>query len=112
VAFIGYLAWNAFHLARGRVPPSIFFSVTGLPAPSTGATRALLALSEGRFVDSLLWNPLLGAYLALFAASAWYLVSNYLRLRRLLLPGWLAAAWFGSLLLGWILKFILGPRYW
>lgn len=59
---------------------SAFFPVcfvkhfTGLPCPTCGSTRAVIAYSEGEFWDGFLFNPLL-TILAVFSMGwgGWYL---------------------------------------
>jgi hypothetical protein len=47
----------------------IFRIVTGQPCPACGTTRALGALSEGRLIDSLNFNPL--GIVILLSAIVW-----------------------------------------
>jgi uncharacterized protein DUF2752 len=61
-AFLGYVAWNIFWIAKGRVPPSILTAITGLPCPTTGGCRGVLALIHGDWRRSILWNPLAPVY--------------------------------------------------
>ena len=111
-AFAGYVLWNLFWLARGAIPPSILLYCTGLPCPTTGVCRSLLALRHGHYRLALLLNPLTMPYLALLAASALILLRQFVRRQRLLLPGFLAWCWTASLSLGWAAKFLLGRAYW
>jgi len=41
------------------LPSCLWFSITGVPCPTCGATRGLMALSQGHFREALLLNPLL-----------------------------------------------------
>jgi hypothetical protein len=61
-----WLAWNVADEARHSVPPSacLFKEVTGIPCPSCGTTRALIALLRGDVRGSVMINPF-GALLAL-----------------------------------------------
>ena len=49
--------------------PCIFRSVTGVPCPSCGATRGVLALIDGRLIDAFILNPLLSAGVLAFVAG-------------------------------------------
>src|SRR5579863_4664980 len=69
-AFLGYVAWNIFWIAKGRVPPSILTAITGLPCPTTGGCRGVLALIHGDWRRSILWNPLAPVYSLPFVHSA------------------------------------------
>ena len=108
----GYAAWVLFFLIRGKVPRSIFKSATGLPCPTTGGWRSLLALCRGDWETSLLYNPFTVIFLLLLAASCFFVVRCLLRREPVLLPPWLAFCWFGSLALAWLAKFLIGPAYW
>lgn len=41
------------------VPSCAFRLLTGVPCPTCGSTRAVLAAGQTRFLDALLYNPLL-----------------------------------------------------
>ncbi len=56
------------HLAP-MLRPCLFREVTGIPCPSCGATRGILALMDGRVVDGLTYNPLITAGFAAFLAG-------------------------------------------
>ena len=49
--------------------PCIFHSVTGIPCPTCGATRSVLALLDGRAIESLTFNPLVFASSLVFFAG-------------------------------------------
>lgn len=50
--------------------PCLFHSVTGVPCPSCGATRSVLALLDGHLGDAIAYNPLVFvASLAFFAGG-------------------------------------------
>jgi len=112
IAFGAWLAWNVMWLARGQLPPSALRQLAGLPVPTTGMTRAVLALGEGRWLTALCFSPLGGVYLLLTAVSLMVLVRRWRQRTALVLPRGLAVAWATSLAAGWLLKFLIGPRYW
>jgi hypothetical protein len=105
-----YCLWNAFWLAQGRLAPSLFLALTGLPAPTTGATRATLQLCQGHWRESLRYNPLAVPLGLLFALCLGWLVAQALRRRRLRLPGWVAWAWAVVLGLAWVVQLARWPR--
>ena len=111
-AFAAYVLWNLIWLAQGAIPPSILLYSTGLPCPTTGVCRSLLAFLRGDYRQGLLFNPFTLPYLSLLAASSLILLSQILRRRRPRLPGFLAACWATSLALGWAAKFLIGRAYW
>ncbi len=51
------------------LPPCFFHQITGLPCPTCGGTRAVLALLSGDVSGALHANPLVTAILALFAGG-------------------------------------------
>ena len=60
--------------ADGRIAhlPSVcpFYSLTGLPCPGCGLTRAFVCLAHGRLDESLHWHPL-GGLLFVLCAAIW-----------------------------------------
>ena len=106
-AFAVYAAWNLAWLSRGRVPPSILYAVTGVPCPTTGCTRSLLALAHGDLTESLLLNPFTLVYLALLAMTFLALLKRFCARQPMTLPTWVGWAWAASLLAGWVAKITL-----
>ena len=112
IAFGGYVLWNATWLLRGCTPPSILTFCTGLPCPTTGMTRSVLALSRGDMQSFFLFNPLTSVYVALTGISAVMLLRRFLQTREAILPASVGWAWLLVLVTGWITKFALGSKYW
>jgi len=56
------------HLAP-MLRPCVFREVTGIPCPSCGTTRGVLALIDGRPLEALTLNPLMAAGFAAFLAG-------------------------------------------
>ena len=111
-AFSLYLFWNAYWIGMGEIPDSILRAFAGIPSPTTGGTRSIVALIHREWAQSLLWNPLTIVYMALMASSVWLLGHQAMGGKRLALPPILAWLWAGSLVAGWILKLTIGPEYW
>jgi hypothetical protein len=44
--------------ALSSVGPCIFKKTTGIPCPSCGSSRSVLAITHGQFTAAFLWNPL------------------------------------------------------
>lgn len=107
-----YTVWNAAWFVCGRLPPSIFLFCTGLPCPTTGMSRSLLALFRGNLHEFLLYNPLTVPYLALSFVCAALICFDFIQRRRLVLPTVLQWTWAILLVLGWIAKFAIGRQYW
>jgi Protein of unknown function (DUF2752) len=88
---------------------------TGIPCPTCGATRALLALRTGHPADALAWNPLVTvaalAGAAYLAYAAWVLAFRRLRYRvRLSARDWTILRVTTALLVGanWIYLLVAG----
>lgn len=99
-------------LLNCRLPPSLLQYFTGIPCPTSGMTRSILALFQGDFRGFLLFNPMTSLYLGLSVVSGGLLASRWWHQRALLLPNALVRAWFAVLACGWVTKFALGSRYW
>ena len=106
-----YALWNLAWLAHGVVPPSLFLALTGLPSPTTGGTRAILALRDGHILESLRYNPMTIPLLVLLLASLTLLASRAARRQRIILPSGFGVAWAVLLAVAWVLKLIARPRY-
>lgn len=109
---VGYVTWNLFWLSSGRVPPSIFKAITGLPAPTTGGTRAMRSLREGALSESLRYNPFAVPITLLFVATIAAVAVSAVRGRGLRISGQWAVAWAVLLLVAWIWKLTGDPQYW
>lgn len=111
-AFAFWVLWNGAWLTSGHVPPSILTAFTGIPSPTTGGTRSLLAAVDGRWVDSVLWNPLTFVYLSMAVGSGIFLARQALTGKRISLSGGMARTWVFVLATGWLMKLVIGPRSW
>ena len=111
-AFIFYLVWNAAWIAGGQIPPSIMKSILGLPCPTTGGYRSILAFCRGDFAQSFLFNPMTLAYILLFGYSITVLSRQKFKRERLVLRPLIVWMWCLSLGIGWAAKFALGKQYW
>jgi len=112
VCFCFYLCWNVYWLCQRVAPPSILRGVFGIPAPTTGMTRALRALWRGEGWLSLHWNPLAVPFAALYAVTLGWVLWRFCRRQPVLLPAWMAWAWLVLLLGGWVVKLAQGPTWW
>jgi len=61
--WIAYLFFSQSTFDSDGANLCIFKNLTGIPCPSCGSTRAFMSILDGRFVDSLLWNPIGWLYL-------------------------------------------------
>ena len=108
LAFVAWLGWNLWWLvAARRLPPSVL-TAAGVPCPTTGCTRALLALGEGDLAGSLRHNPFAVPLAMVFVLSATWLVGAALRRGPVRLPRALAIAWLVLLPIAWLAKLALG----
>jgi hypothetical protein len=71
----------------------MFRNVTGVPCPTCGATRMVMAAAEGRFSDALAFNPALA--FGLIVMTLWLIIRiGFRRAVVLSLPsGWRVALW-------------------
>jgi len=107
-----YCLWWACWLLKGSLAPAPILWITGLPAPTTGLTRSLMALLRGDWSASLRCNCLGLPIAALFAASIAILLLKLIRRQRLLLPACFAYLWAGVLSIAWLAKLLGDPAYW
>lgn len=101
LAFVFYLGWNLYFLSVGRIPPSILYHTTGVPAPTTGCSRALAALLDFRVRESLTLNPFLLVFTTLLLLTLVCLMRQHREIREWLIPPNLTTAWFLALVCGW-----------
>jgi hypothetical protein len=97
------LAWGGLVLAlmalspllprvAGYLPRCLLRHATGIPCPTCGATRATVALFDGRLVDAVLLNPLVASGVVAFLVGG--IIAPLWAWRRLeipvidRLPGW------------------------
>ncbi len=57
-AWLFYSFQSSLKATESTLEVCLFKQVTHVPCPSCGSTRAVLELSEGRFLEALLINPL------------------------------------------------------
>lgn len=108
---IVYLTWNAAWLYGGQLAPSLFYAASGLPAPTTGLTRSLLALGNGDLRMSFLWNPLAIPICILYIYTLG-VTAGIICGKQRTLPRSILILWAVILIAAWIAKFALGPAYW
>ena len=101
-----YGGWQLFWLTQGRIPPALFLALTGLPAPTTGGTRAMLHLAHGEWRASLIANPMAVPITVLFGLSVGWLLYRGLRQRRWSLPAGCLLAWLSVLGVAWAIKLL------
>ncbi len=113
LAFTFYCLWNSYWLLwRGRLAPSIWTHFTGLPNPGSGGTRSLKAAFSGKYMESLLYNPFTVPFIFLFLYSFFKIATNWKANKAIALPPYMGWLWIVTLILAWIAKFIIGPKYW
>ncbi len=87
-------------------------TIGGVPAPTTGMTRSVLALCRGDVWAHLAWNPFSLPTLVLTTVSLTYFARFLLCDRGTVLPRSLAAAWVVILAEAWLWKLVSGPAWW
>src|SRR6185369_16798492 len=106
VIMAGYLTWNGWWLAHGQLAPSMLRWFTGIPCPTTGGTRSVLALARGDWRGSLRWNAMAIPLILLFTVTIAQLLTAALRRSRLVLPPRYLHLWLGVLGVAWVLKLV------
>ncbi|QEG41205.1 DUF2752 domain-containing protein [Roseimaritima ulvae] len=102
-----YLGWNLWELSLFQVPSSLFLALTGLPCPTTGGTRAMLALWEGRLSDSLRHNPLAVPIALLGCLTVGQLLRGYYQHQRLRLSTRWLYGWLVLLAVAWVIQLLI-----
>ncbi len=110
--FVGYCIWNGYWLAQSKVPPSIFLAVTGLPAPTTGGTRAVVHLWRGEVRESMRYNAMAIPILLLLAVTVGWLIRQAATRRPILVPFGFFWAWLAVLAIAWVLKLTGDTNAW
>lgn len=110
--FILWIIWNIHWFTQGQLAPSVLIYYLGIPAPSTGMTRSLMALPAGDWWSSLCWNAFTVPLLVLYALSMGWLLKCLISKRKLLLPTWLGVSWLAVLIMAQISKWLMGPNWW
>jgi hypothetical protein len=111
-ALFGYVSWNLYWLAHGRLAPSILSATTGIPAPTTGGTRAFRALAHGDWRESLRCNPFAVPIVILFVLTLSVLAARVLRTGKWLISNRWFYVWAALLLIAWLTKLLGNPTYW
>lgn len=109
--FVVYIGWNVAWLLVGKVPPSMLLALFGLPAPTTGMTRALRALLAGDWLRSLAYNPCTVPTVVLLGLSLVQLVRGHAKRHRWMLDQRLTWAWGATLGLAWLWTLLGTPLH-
>lgn len=115
--WILFFLFQAYSGSASEFSPCIFKWITGLPCPSCGATRSLMALVQGRFEVAFFLNPLGYFYLILaLVFPVWLaidlafrkesLFSNYLKFNSFFRNKWTAFPALALVLSIWIWNII------
>lgn len=99
-----YLLWQVIWLVEGRLPPSLYWGLTGWPSPTTGGVRAICCLVEGEWLQSLRYNPFAVPLTVLFLATLLAVFHSLLRDGRPRLSTVWLRAWWVCLALAWIVQ--------
>ncbi len=105
--FAVYVGWNLLHVFLLQIPASLSVALAGIPCPTTGGTRALVAMSQGDVMGSLAWNPFAVPILLLVAASCTKLASNWFKSKRFRLSQRWLRCWMWLLGVAWITQLSL-----
>lgn len=125
IASLAGYSWLFINHSRSAAPGSnetgvcLIKEVTHIPCPSCGATRAVLSLLEGHFIESLRWNPLgVILLLILVITPLWLafdlfsgrdsLICFYTKMETVLQQKWVAIPAIGLVLGNWIWNIFKG----
>ena len=106
IALTSYCLWNAYWLAQSRLAPSILTALTGLPCPTTGGYRGIVALARGDLLGSLCWNPFAIPLVAFFLTTVVFALREIARRRRPSLGSGFAYGWLFLLGIAWVYKLV------
>jgi len=99
------LAWAWVGVGLGT-PGCAFHRLTGIPCPTCGSSRAVVAALHGHLVEAFLWNPLVTTVIGLFeicglAAPFWFAMGGKVPILGPSLPRWVRWAILAALLANW-----------
>ncbi len=99
------LAWAWVRVGLGT-PGCAFHRLTGVPCPTCGSSRAVVAALQGHLVEAFLWNPLVTTLIGLFEiggliAPAWFALGGRVPVFGPSLPRWIRWAILTALLANW-----------
>jgi len=119
LSFVGWsflilwVCWNVYWLSQGQLAPSPLMHFFGIAVSTTGMTRSVIAMSNGEWVESLLWNVFTVPLLLIFFLSVSYVLIGWLKKKHLVcLPSWMAWSWVVILIAAQVSKWIIGPERW
>ena len=100
------MAWLWVFVGLGT-PGCAFHRMTGLPCPTCGASRAVVAALHGDLLGAFLWNPLVTSAIAVFevgglAAPFWLAAGGRVPVLSPRLPRWVKIAIVAAILLDWL----------
>ncbi len=102
LAGIFYISWNGYFLWHKSVPPSIFYALTGYPAPTTGGTRATIALLRGDIELYFSYNPFTLLFIILIFYSIFELLKSWFYQKKLRLSTLSVTLWIFILVVAWV----------
>jgi len=105
-ALVAYFGWNGFWLAQRKVPPSLWTAITGLPCPTTGGCRSVVALAQADFFGFLYWNPMTGPIVAMLVATLCLVARDVVRRRPPAFGHCFACGWVSILGVAWAFKLV------
>ena len=104
--FVFYVGWNVYWITQYRIPPSMLKGLSGLPAPTTGGTRSLLALANGAVLESLYFNPMTLPFVGLLLFTVAQAAKRGSANRTVF------SAWIWLLSIAWVIKLMSPQETW
>jgi hypothetical protein len=83
-AFAFYLFWNLYFLLKVQLPPSILYKITGIPSPTTGMGRSLMAIIDFNLKGFLINNPMVILFIPILILILINLFISYCKRKKLI----------------------------
>ncbi len=111
VSCLGSLAYPFLDAAGILSFHCIFKSLTGLPCPTCGYSRAVGCLLRGEFLQSFLHNPGWIVWIALQLLLVYTGIRSLVTGKQAVIPGRMIIPLAVLILLTWVGKFLIGSEY-
>ncbi|MBN1989699.1 MAG: DUF2752 domain-containing protein [Bacteroidales bacterium] len=89
----------------------IFHSITGIPCPTCGYTRALMNVFDGNLLESFFYSPLWVVFVFYQLALVFLSIKSIFLSKALLFKSLYVKLFIALLAVNWILKFIIGASF-
>ena len=105
-AFAFYLFWNLYFLLKAQLPPSILYKITGIPSPTTGMGRSLMAIIDFNLKGFFINNPIVIFFIPILILILINLFLSYYKREKLIVKKQFTSALFIILFFGELVAII------